>query len=653
MSNEPPPKASRYQRFREIMTAAAQGSSAAYDGYGSFWNLPLPELRALSLYGVPMFLGNDPSRPHSGAQSGIVRGLRGAYPFDETLFPRLPWGGRVVPDPDIALIESWIDAGCPESDDDAAGRDPAELAALASGAAAHPVHAEPVNAFFAKTGSIKQRKNVNELSAEELRRYRDAVAWMKKFDRYYLDERSFGYWARIHASQCQHGWEQFLTWHRAYLYNFELKLQDFDPSVTIPYWDWTDDSKDDVLISVQDMNAKAGQDNGVIPAAFRCWIEEQSLRNLEGKVTPGVLAALRTMIGAEPCNSGSRFFTAAGIAYGENPQSDRAIVAELERVNPLFHWRRWPGGNADLIFEAYPTQNDVDTIMKIENFFTFGSGSTDDQFFGALENIHNLIHNFTGGVNPNYKYDPSSEEARDDPSNPDNTLDPAFGDMQNGAFTAFDPIFWSHHSNVDRLWGQWQSLHPNATPDDPTAPLPPFNLTVADTYSPRKLGYEYCARTHLFLTDGDTAIRRFRSAVVPVPAEIVAQRRRAEIRVHTVQYVERGGYHVRAFLNAPEADATTPTSDQRYVGQVNILTGLCIGGPGHCAVPQRPSNRFDKRPRHHKTPSNLRFDATETVRRLSANGATDFHVNLVVLNTDGTLAQDALYIDGVSLNFFD
>ena len=110
---------------------------------------------------------------------------------------------------------------------------------------------------------------------------------------------------------------------------------------------------------------------------------------------------------------------------------------------------------------------------------------------------------------------------------------------------------------------------------------------------------------------------------------------------------------MRAFLNAPDADAKTPTSDERYVGQVNMLTGLCIGGPGHCAVPKRPTNRFDKRPRHHKMPSNLRFDATETVRRLSAKGATDFHVNLVVLNTDGTPAREALYIDGVSLNLFD
>ena len=36
-------------------------------------------------------------------------------------------------------------------------------------------------------------------------------------------------------------------------------------------------------------------------------------------------------------------------------------------------------------------------------------------------------------------------------------------------YTAFDPIFWGHHSNVDRLWAEWQKLHPDTSPDNPTA----------------------------------------------------------------------------------------------------------------------------------------------------------------------------------------
>jgi hypothetical protein len=44
---------SRHQRFREIMEAAAGDARADYQGYGRFWNLPLPQLRSFELYGIP------------------------------------------------------------------------------------------------------------------------------------------------------------------------------------------------------------------------------------------------------------------------------------------------------------------------------------------------------------------------------------------------------------------------------------------------------------------------------------------------------------------------------------------------------------------------------------------------------------------------
>jgi tyrosinase len=41
-----------------------------------------------------------------------------------------------------------------------------------------------------------------------------------------------------------HGGPAFFAWHRYYLFRFEKQLQKVVPGVTIPYWDWTQDTKD-------------------------------------------------------------------------------------------------------------------------------------------------------------------------------------------------------------------------------------------------------------------------------------------------------------------------------------------------------------------------------------------------------------------------
>jgi tyrosinase len=657
---------SRHQRFRAIMDAAAGASHADYLNHPRFWNLPLPELRNFELYGIAMMRPGgasssaaepgscchagatpapQPALPHGAADAGLVRGLRGQYPFDDTQFPPLPWGGTRVAEPDIAFIAQWIADGCPAAEQDghiAAAFDAPLRLALATGQAAHPLFTAPTNELADDSGTVKARKNIAYLSPEELRRLRAAIAQMKSLDDYQQDERSFAFWARIHANQCQHGWEQFLTWHRAYLYGFEKRLQDIDPTVTLPYWDWAADAQN-VQASIDDMG-DAINDNGYVPLHYQCWIDEDGLRKLTdgGKVPQAVLDGLRSTLKNPPYSSGARLFKAAGIQYGDDLASDDAIKAVLGEINPLWHWKRWPGGNKNLIFEAYPSPDNMKRILGIDDFFDFGSGSRGNQFFGALENVHNLIHNFSGGVNPYFEVMKTKRPER------------LNGDMVDPGTTAFDPIFWGHHSNCDRLWSEWQRLHPGSGPDDPGDVLPPWNFTVDDMASISRLGYEYMMASNLFLTNNTMPLQRFESAASAVHPMVLTHHDRAEIRLHAVQYVARPGFHIRAFLNSPAADVSTPTlGNPNYVGIANMFTGTCIGGPGHCDVPARRTDRFDLRPRPHKTPTNIRFDATEAVNRLGAAGATSFNVNLVVLNTDGTPATDALKIDAVSLNFFD
>ena len=674
-------KWSRYQQVKKILNEASGDAHPSYQGHGLFWNLPHCEFLHVTLYGVrmiapafaspfaplfPVFAATapqakscchepqeqsaapapQPKMTGRGASSGLILGLEGLAPFDGSQFPRLPWGGTPVSLADIQFIEKWIDDGCPETDEPDVGAQAAgEIAALASGRAEFAAHQGPTNALRNAHGSVKVRKNVKCLTPDELQRFRNAVAQMKSLDMYEQDERSFGYWARIHASQCQHSWEEFLTWHRAYLYFFEQRLQDIDPTVTLPYWDWSAD-RENVIASINDMGSQAAMDNGYIPEEYGCWIDQQGIDALKANGVPqGTLDKLASILGKPPYSSGNRLFLAAGIKWGDDPSSDLAVIQVLKMINPLWHYQRWPGGDKLLIFEAYPSPDDVTRILQISDFFNFGSGPEDNHFFGALENLHNLIHNFSGGVNPNYG-------ASTEPMNVNN---PQNGDMVNAGRTAFDPIFWAHHANVDRLWHEWQKLNPSGGPDDPDDILSPWTMTVADTYSIATLGYEYVKSSHSFPAESNLPIKRFVSQPAGVHPCAVSSHRRAEVRLHHVQYTTVAGFFIRVFLNQPDADVSTPTQNNpHYVGMQSMFTGLCIGGPGHCAPPPTtPRRKFDLRPRSHKTPANFRFDCTDTIARLRQQGDPDFQVTIVLVNIDGTAATEALHMAGISLDFFD
>lgn len=703
-----PQAESRYERVRRILDAAQGSKNPSYQGLGRFWNLPLEQLLKARLYGIRLIadpvepdpcddINDPPSRSccqddeqepvapppppeggggggHSccgsnettgggggggvsggggggakpskgrGAASGLIKGLNGEFPFNNAQFPPLMWGGQRVSASDIIFIQSWIDDGCPASDAEDANYSPARVAqhvvtARAQGDEEHPLSARSFNEFSSDGGGIKVRKNVEWLTDDELARLRRVFRVMKCYDDFnQYDQRSFRYWADIHANNCQHGWEQFLTWHRAYLYHFEQHMQDVDETVTLPYWDWTQDSKN-VQAAIADMKLKKKVlDNGYVPPAFRCFVDERMLANLKGKVPAETWSKLSGVVNKD-YNSGSRLYDAAGLTSGSDPGGDALIRKELERANPLWIWQRWPGGNATVIFHGWPKYEDVQRILQIPSFYNFGSGPGSNHFFGACESIHNLIHNFTGGVNPD---------------NPPRNNDPTTGFMVSAGTTARDPIFWAHHGNVDRLYAEWQGIHPGVGPDDPNDVLPPWKNHVGDMRAVSDLGYEYVKSAHVFETDPTVPIVRFKSAAAAVHPAVLGDHRNAEIRLHKVQYSTAGGAFIRVFINQPDADADTPTQgNDHFVAQVATFSGDCIGGPGHCDVPPDSRRKYDLRARHRKTPGNFRIDATEAVRRLAAGGATDLRINLVVLGLDGAPKPDALRMDGVTLHFKD
>ena len=110
---------------------------------------------------------------------------------------------------------------------------------------------------------------------------------------------------------------------------------------------------------------------------------------------------------------------------------------------------RQPGLNSDL-----PSRAEVIAVLGRADFLDFSNG---------VEQLHNRVHMWVGGH------------------------------MGQIPFAAFDPIFWAHHTMIDRLWRLWQLQHPVSTvpADMLSRALPPFRMTVAQTLDTTALGYDY------------------------------------------------------------------------------------------------------------------------------------------------------------------
>ncbi len=105
-----------------------------------------------------------------------------------------------------------------------------------------------------------------------------------------------------------------------------------------------------------------------------------------------------------------------------------------------------------------PTAKAVQAVLGRSEFFDFQD---------ALEQLHNDVHVWVGGH---------------------------MGDI---AFSAYDPIFWSHHAMIDRIWRVWQTRHPQTTLPEAflRVVMQPFGLTVRDTLDVIALGYDYAFAT--------------------------------------------------------------------------------------------------------------------------------------------------------------
>ncbi|MEV8508535.1 tyrosinase family protein [Actinoplanes sp. NPDC051475] len=88
------------------------------------------------------------------------------------------------------------------------------------------------------------RKNQRDLTATERRNFVNAVLALKRngrYDEFVRTHNSFILSDSDNGVRVGHRSPSFLPWHRQFLLDFERALQAIDPSVNLPYWNWTVD----------------------------------------------------------------------------------------------------------------------------------------------------------------------------------------------------------------------------------------------------------------------------------------------------------------------------------------------------------------------------------------------------------------------------
>lgn len=293
-----------------------------------------------------------------------------------------------------------------------------------------------------------------------LRSYGDAVARMVNLPP--DDPRNWFRNAFVHFMDCPHGNWWFYVWHRGYLGFLEQTVREIsgNPDFAFPYWDWTrlpqipDQMFDGALTPVSDAFRPYTRDLGTFtayikPAIQAYWnsLSAAQRQQLDLRGYPSFDVLWNGVTGYDPNTGkivpGNQAFAATDRARylsPSNPKLDPKTAAACSA-------RVIVAGLAPTLYYS-PNVVGSFTSSKTPSHNTMPGGSTK---FSVLEGQpHNLVHNYTGGVGP---WDPGP-----------------YGNMTN-FLSPVDPVFFLHHSNMDRLWDVWtrkqQALGLPILPTDP------------------------------------------------------------------------------------------------------------------------------------------------------------------------------------------
>lgn len=300
-------------------------------------------------------------------------------------------------------------------------------------------------------GGLQVRRNAKSLTAVEKARFVRAVKAMKRLPSLYAsDINAYDYYVRLHFAAYYdpempaHMASAFGPWHRLLVLMFEQDLQRTDPSVTVPYWDWTVDQGRNAYLWDDDLIGGEGDpdDRWIVKTGpFRAGEWDLNLIDPLSLDQDGTIFSLQRHFGV---------YVSGGEPTTRLPHPD-AIAAALALPT----------------YDVAPCDDFSDPTLSFRNNLEgFRKGADGSRL--PSEN-HNRVHNWVGGA------------------------------MSEGA-SPNDPVFWLHHSFVDLIYVEWQRrwsaaylpesgarFHQNVR--DPLWRM--GGATPADLLDHRALGYIY------------------------------------------------------------------------------------------------------------------------------------------------------------------